>query len=65
MAETGLRRLGIVNARVHHFGELARVIVNSSDIPVVSVEPLRSEVVALVQSAGFSLVALDMTGTRL
>jgi PP-loop superfamily ATP-utilizing enzyme len=62
MAETGLRRLGVANARVQHFGELARVIVNSSDIPVVAVEPLRREVVKLVQSAGFSIVALDMTG---
>ncbi|MET4637900.1 hypothetical protein [Mycetocola sp. 2940] len=65
MAETALRRLGIANARVHHFGELARVIVDAADIPVVSVEPLRGEVVSLVQSAGFSAVALDMTGTRL
>lgn len=64
MAETALRRLGIANARVHHFGELARVIVNASDIPVVSVEPLRSEVVSLVRSAGFCIVALDMTGAR-
>jgi hypothetical protein len=55
--------LGVANARVQHFGALARVIVDSSDIPVVAVEPLRSEVVNLVQSAGFSIVALDITGT--
>ncbi|WP_411720113.1 hypothetical protein [Mycetocola sp.] len=65
MAQTGLRRLGVANARVQHFGELARVIVDSSDIPVIAVEPLRSEVVNLVQSAGFTIVALDMTGTQL
>lgn len=64
MAETALRRLGIDHARVQHFGELARVIVRSVDIPVVAVEPLRSEVVNLVRSAGFTLVTLDMTGTR-
>ena len=63
MAQTGLRRLGVANARVEHFGELARVIVDAADIPVVAVEPLRSELVDLVRSAGFSIVALDMTGT--
>lgn len=64
MAETALRRLGIAQARVQHFGELARVIVRAEDIPVVAVEPLRSEVVNLIRSAGFSLVTLDMTGMR-
>jgi hypothetical protein len=63
MAETELRRLGLRNARVQHFGELACVIVSPCDIPVIAVEPMRSEVVNLIQSAGFSVVALDMTGT--
>ncbi|WP_104162780.1 hypothetical protein [Cryobacterium sp. N22] len=62
MAETELRRLGLGGVRVQHFGELARVIVDSSVIPVLAVEPLRSEVVNLIKSAGFTMVALDLTG---
>ncbi len=61
-AEAALHRLGFRQVRVRHYGDLARLEVEMADL-ARAVE-LRSEVVAAVQSAGYTRVALDLEGFR-
>ena len=61
-AETGLRRLGFVELRVRHYGELARI-----EVPLDQLEEVvarRQEVVAALRSAGYCYVTLDLEGLR-
>jgi uncharacterized protein len=61
-AETGLRRLGFVDLRVRHYGDLARIEVPVEALPAV-VER-REDVVAAVHDAGYRYVTLDLEGLR-
>ena len=61
-AEAALRALGFRQLRVRHYGDLARVELESSDL-AAAVER-RTEVVAAVQSAGYRYVTLDLEGFR-
>lgn len=61
-AESGLRALGFRQLRVRHYGELARVELDGSDL-ARAVE-LRSDVVAAVRRAGYRYVTLDLEGFR-
>ncbi len=61
-AESSLRRLGLADLRVRHYGDLARI-----EVPVVDLEVVlgrRAEVVAAVQAAGYRYVTLDLEGLR-
>jgi uncharacterized protein len=59
-AESELRRLGLGTLSVHHHGPLARIRVPASDLPAITTEPLRGEIVRAVRSAGFRVVTMDL-----
>ena len=62
VAEEGLRALGFAQLRVRHYGELARVELDTAELPA-AVER-RGEVVAAVRAAGYRYVTLDLEGFR-
>ncbi|HET6809491.1 MAG TPA: ATP-dependent sacrificial sulfur transferase LarE [Acidimicrobiales bacterium] len=61
-AESGLRRLGLRQLRVRHYGNLARIEVPEEDLG--EVVRRRSDVVAAVHAAGYRYVTLDLEGFR-
>jgi uncharacterized protein len=61
-AESGLRRLGFVDVRVRHYGDLARVELPLADLPAALSQ--RESVVAAVRSAGYRYVTIDLEGLR-
>jgi pyridinium-3,5-biscarboxylic acid mononucleotide sulfurtransferase len=63
-AEESLHQLGFADLRVRHHGEIARVELAEGDLLRAVSEPLRSEVVRAVRSAGFRFVTLDLAGIQ-
>lgn len=63
-AEESLRRLGFPELRVRHHGDIARIELAQADLVRAATDPLRAQIVAAVQSAGFRFVALDLTGIQ-
>jgi pyridinium-3,5-biscarboxylic acid mononucleotide sulfurtransferase len=61
-AETALRALGLVELRVRHYGDLARIEVPIADLDTVMAR--RDEVVAAVRAAGYRYATLDLEGLR-
>jgi uncharacterized protein len=61
-AESGLHALGFRQVRVRHYGELARVEIDTGDLEEAVAR--RAEVVAAVRSAGYRYVTLDLEGFR-
>ena len=65
LAEAFLKSRGVRDCRVrHHEGDLARVELLPDDLPRFAAEPLRSLLVAELESLGFKFVALDLAGFR-
>ena len=63
-AELELRKLGLRELRVRHHDRVARVELGAAELAVALDEPLRSQIVAAVKSAGFAYVAVDLEGFR-
>lgn len=61
-AESALRILGFAQLRVRHYGDLARIEVEVSDL--AKVVDGREAVVAAVRAAGYRYVTLDLEGFR-
>jgi pyridinium-3,5-biscarboxylic acid mononucleotide sulfurtransferase len=61
-AEAAVRRLGVGDLRVRHYGDLARLEVPVDDLAFVLEH--RAEVVAAVQAAGYRYVTVDLEGLR-
>ena len=61
-AEAALRRLGLRELRVRHYGDTARLEVPLSDLTAVIER--RAEVVAAVRAQGYRYVTLDLEGFR-
>jgi uncharacterized protein len=61
-AESALRALGFKQLRVRHYGDLARIELDGSDL--VDAVHRRDEVVAAVRGAGYRYVTLDLEGFR-
>jgi len=61
-AESGLRRLGLRQLRVRHYGALARVEVHADELSRAFEE--RRAVVDVVREAGYTYVTLDLEGFR-
>jgi uncharacterized protein len=61
-AEAGLRRTGFRALRVRHYGDTARIEVPVDDLAAIIER--RDEVVAVVRSAGYRYVTLDLEGLR-
>ncbi len=63
-AESFLRSLGFVEFRVRHHDAIARIEVRPQDVPKLTVEPVRSQVVDKLKSLGFQFVTIDLQGFR-
>jgi uncharacterized protein len=61
-AESGLRLLGFAQLRVRHYGELARIEVELTELPRVL--GAREAVVEAVKAAGYRYVTVDLEGFR-
>ena len=63
-AEDFLRSLGLVEFRVRHHGDIARIEAHPEDICRVTTEPARSAVVEKLKSLGFKYITIDLQGFR-
>jgi uncharacterized protein len=61
-AEEALRRLGYRELRVRHYGDLARIELNSDDLEQAVKD--RDRVVDAVRGAGYRYVTIDLEGLR-
>ncbi len=61
-AEEGLRRLGLRQLRVRHYGELARIELGPAEIEQAFAD--RARVVEVVKAAGYRYVTMDLEGFR-
>ncbi|HVA03853.1 MAG TPA: ATP-dependent sacrificial sulfur transferase LarE [Acidimicrobiales bacterium] len=61
-AESALRSLGFRQLRVRHYGELARIELDGTDL--ADAVERRQDVVAAVRGAGYRYVTLDLEGFR-
>jgi pyridinium-3,5-biscarboxylic acid mononucleotide sulfurtransferase len=61
-AEAALRRLGLPELRVRHYGDTARLEVPLGDLQLVIER--RADIVAAVKAQGFGYVTLDLEGFR-
>jgi len=61
-AEAGLRALGFGQLRVRHYGDSARIELDTNDL--AKAVRRRAEVVAAVKEAGYRYVTLDLEGFR-
>src|SRR5712671_6181732 len=59
-AEAAVRRLGFLQVRVRHHGEVARIEVEPAEIARLIAN--REQVVAALQAAGYRFVSLDLEG---
>lgn len=63
-AEAFLLAEGLTQVRVRLHGEMARIEVGSSEIPLLAEEPRRSRLVAALKDLGFKTVTVDLEGYR-
>lgn len=63
-AEHALRALGLGDLRVRHHGDVARLELAAQDLERAVQPALRDRVVDAVRAAGFTFVALDLTGIQ-
>jgi len=63
-AEEFLRSLGLVEFRVRHHDQLARIEVLPSDFQKVTQEPNRTVIAEKLKSLGFKFVAVDLAGFK-
>ena len=63
-AESALRRLGFLDARVRHHGDIARIEVPVVELARFADEGVRAAVLAGIHGAGFSYVTLDLAGLQ-
>ncbi|MFA5423902.1 MAG: ATP-dependent sacrificial sulfur transferase LarE [Phycisphaerae bacterium] len=63
-AEEFLRELGLVEFRVRHHGDVARIEVHPDDMPTVMRQETRGKIVEKIKELGFKFVTLDMIGFR-
>lgn len=64
IVEDLLRKLGFKQVRVRHHGEIARIEVESFEIPRISEAKVRMKVLRCAKKAGFLYVAVDLEGYR-
>jgi pyridinium-3,5-biscarboxylic acid mononucleotide sulfurtransferase len=61
-AEEGLRRLGLRQLRVRHYGDLARIELGPAELEQAFAD--RDRVVEIVKAAGYHYVTMDLEGFR-
>lgn len=63
-AEAALRTLGLVELRVRHHGELARVELSAADLARAADPQLRDRIRTAVRAVGFGAVSIDPAGLQ-
>ena len=63
-AEDFLRSLGLVEFRVRHHGDIARIEVRPQQLENVATDPNRSKIIEKLKSFGFKFVTVDLQGFR-
>lgn len=63
-AEMFLRKFGITQVRVRHHNKTARIEVLKEDIPKLSEERLRRQILSYLKKLGYSYVTVDLEGYR-
>jgi len=63
-AERFLKDLGFTHVRVRHHDTIARIEVSKKDIPALSNDKLRSQIVSRFKTLGYSYVTVDLEGYR-
>lgn len=63
-AEEFLKSLGLVEFRVRHHNNLARIEVEPAQIEKITAEPIRSKIIKKLKSLGFKYVTVDLQGFR-
>lgn len=63
-AEDFLRTLGFREFRVRHHGDIVRIEVGQVDIPKITVEINRKQIVSEFKELGFKYITLDLQGFR-
>lgn len=63
-AEEFLRKLGFVQVRVRHHGQIARIEIEPSEFPKITEKKVREEVVKNFNKFGYIYIALDLAGFR-
>ena len=63
-AEAALRRLGFLDLRVRHHGDIARIELSAADLVRAAGEPLRRQVRRAIVGAGFRYATLDLGGLQ-
>jgi len=63
-AEDFLRSLGLVEFRVRHHDQIARIELHRKDFEKIATEPNRSKIIEKLKSLGFKYVTLDLQGFR-
>jgi pyridinium-3,5-biscarboxylic acid mononucleotide sulfurtransferase len=62
--EKYLRGLGIRQVRLRHHGDIARIEIDSQNIPLVISEDIRQKLVEKIRSLGYQYITLDLSGYR-
>jgi uncharacterized protein len=63
-AEAYLKSLGVMQVRVRHHGDTARIEVDDTDMPIFLDTCKRKEIVEKLKALGYTYVALDLAGYR-
>ena len=63
-AEEFLRKLGFVQVRVRHHGQIARIEIEPSEFPKITDKKVRETVIKNFKKFGYIYIALDLAGFR-
>ncbi len=63
-AEDFLRSIGLIEFRVRHHGDIARIEVPAEEIEKIAAEKTRTKIIEKLKSLGFKYVTLDLQGFR-
>lgn len=63
-AEDFLKKFGLVEFRVRHHDQIARIEVHPQDFEKITTEPARSKIIKKLKSLGFKYVTVDLQGFR-
>jgi len=63
-AEEFLKKFGLVEFRVRHHDEIARIEVHPQDFKKIAAEPNRPKIIKKLKSLGFKYITIDLQGFR-
>jgi len=63
-AEEFLRKFSLVEFRVRHHDQIARIEVRPQDFEKITTEPARSKIIQKLKSLGFKYITVDLQGFR-